>query len=382
MSRSEEEMNATQDGCFEEAAAWHAKWQSASGLGLAAEEVDDWVRWSKDPEHKRAYDAVEFVARAKYSLEAPPLPSREELAADASDGVVFLPGQDARRSAWRSGAFWRRATAVVTAAAALVAAVTFTPLLQWLNFDSAEPVHIVSTTSGEVKHIVLRDGSRVTLGAKTELSVHYGRCLRTILLNSGEALFTVAHDPQCPFIVIAGGGAITALGTEFNVRRTLDRVTVQVAEGIVNVQPRDTLVSVPWPKDPDIPHVVWSDAKLTQGQEVTYAGSQKRSAVASEDPNVATAWLDGRRVYRHEPLAYLVADISRYFDEPIEVDHDVGELQFTGLVYESQVKKFLQDLEIIFPVKVTRTEDNHIVIHSRVAADGETAEAPTPDIQE
>lgn len=382
MSRSEEETNASLDGCFEEAAAWHAKWQSASGLGLSAEEVDEWVRWSKDPENKRAYDAVEFVARAKYSLEAPPLPTREELAADASDSVVFLPGQEARRSAWRSGAFWRRATAVVTALAAVVAAVTFTPVLQWLNFDSAEPVHVVSTTSGEVKHIVLRDGSRVTLGAKTELSVHYGRCLRTILLNSGEALFTVAHDPRCPFIVIAGGGAITALGTEFSVRRTLDRVTVQVAEGIVNVQPRDTLVSVPWPKDPDIPHVAWSDAKLTQGQEVTYAGSQKRSAVASEDPNVATAWLDGRRVYRHEPLAYLVADISRYFDEPIEVDHDVGELQFTGLVYESQVKKFLQDLEIIFPVKVVRTEDNHIVIHARDAADGETAEVPTPDIRE
>lgn len=388
MSRSEEEMNATRDSCFEEAAAWHAKWQSASGVGLSAEEVDEWVRWSKDPEHKRAYDAVEFVAQAKYSLEAPPLPTREELAADASDAVELLPSRQSRpqlgagRSVWRSGAFWRRAAAAVTAAAAVSAAVTFTPVLQWLNFGSAEPVHVVSTTSGEVKHIVLRDGSRVTLGAKTELSVHYGRCLRTILLNSGEALFTVAHDPRCPFIVIAGGGAITALGTEFSVRRTLDRVTVQVAEGIVDVQPRDALVSVPWPRDPDIPHVAWPDAKLTQGQEVTYAGSQKRSAVASEDPNVATAWLDGRRVYRHEPLAYLVADISRYFDEPIEVDHDVGELQFTGLVYESQVKKFLQDLEIIFPVKVARTEDNHIVIHARDAADGETTEVPTPDSQE
>ena len=388
MSRSEEEMNATRDSCFEEAAAWHAKWQSASGVGLSAEEVDEWVRWSKDPEHKRAYDAVEFVAQAKYSLEAPPLPTREELAADASDAVELLPSRQSRpqlgagRSVWRSGAFWRRAAAAVTAAAAVSAAVTFTPVLQWLNFGSAEPVHVVSTTSGEVKHIVLRDGSRVTLGAKTELSVHYGRCLRTILLNSGEALFTVAHDPRCPFIVIAGGGAITALGTEFSVRRTLDRVTVQVAEGIVDVQPRDALVSVPWPRDPDIPHVAWPDAKLTQGQEVTYAGSQKRSAVASEDPNVATAWLDGRRVYRHEPLAYLVADISRYFDEPIEVDHDVGDLQFTGLVYESQVKKFLQDLEIIFPVSVERTPDHHIVIHARDAADGAPADVPTPDIQE
>jgi len=160
---------------------------------------------------------------------------------------------------------------------------------------------------------------------------------------------------------------------------------VQVAEGSVSVQPRDTLTlaSVQWPKTPDVPNVAWSDAKLEQGQEVTYAGAEDRSAVASEDPNVATAWLDGRRVYRREPLAYLVADIGRYFDETIEVDADVGELQFTGLVYQSQVKKFLQDLEIIFPVKVSRTGDNRILIHARDAAEAAgSAVDPTSDGKE
>ena len=381
MSRWQEEGGATTDSCFEEAAEWHARWLSASGSGLSAEDVDRWVRWSKVPENKQAYDAVEFVSRARYALEPPPLPTAEELAADISDGVAFFPRPEPRP--WPPVVRWRRVA--LFAMAAVLVAIGFTPVMDWLAQERAEPVHVISTSSGEVKHIVLRDGSRVTLGAKTELSVHYGQCLRTILLNSGEALFNVAHDPKCPFIVIAGGGAITALGTEFSVRRTLDRVTVQVAEGVVNVQPRDTLVSVPWPKDPDIPKVAWPDAKLTQGEEVTYAGTQKRSAVASEDPNVATAWLDGRRVYRHEPLAYLVADISRYFDESIEVDHDVGELQFTGLVYESQVKKFLQDLEIIFPVKVARTDDNHILIHARDAADepaAGSADVQTPDTRE
>lgn len=380
MNRSQEDNTATQDRCFEEAAAWHARWKSASGAGLSAEDVDQWVRWSKIPENKLAYDAVQFVSRAKFALEPPPLPTAEELAADASDEVVFFP-RPAERPAGLVAARWPRFA--LLALAAVLGAVAFSPLLQWLNLDRGDAVHVVSTGSGEVKHIVLRDGSRVTLGAKTELSVQFGHCMRTITLNSGEALFNVAHAPQCPFIVIAGGGAITALGTEFSVRRTLDRVTVQVAEGSVNVQPRETLVAVPWPKDLEMPRVAWSDAKLTEGQEVTYAGSQKRSAVASEDPNVATAWLDGRRVYRHEPLAYLVADIGRYFDEPIEVEHDVGDLQFTGLVYESQVKKFLQDLEIIFPVKVVRTEDNRIVIAARAAAGGAaTPEIQTPDTQE
>lgn len=374
-----EETHVKDDACFVEAAEWHARWQNASDSGLSAQEVDRWVQWSKVPENKRAYDAVEFVARAKYDLAPPPLPTAEELAADDSDGVVFLPPPKPLRYTTRNVAErWR--LAAFLAVAATVAAIGFSPAMRWLNSDRSQAAHVISTGPGEIKQIVLRDGSRVTLGAKTELSVRYGQCMRTILLNNGEALFNVAHDPRCPFIVIAGGGAITALGTEFSVRRTLDRVTVQVAEGKVDVQPRDALVSVPWPKDPDIPAVTWPDAQLSQGQEVTYAGTQKRSAVASEDPHVATAWLDGRRVYRHEPLAYLVADIGRYFEEPIEVDQDVGDLQFTGLVYESQVKKFLQDLEIIFPVKVSRTENNHILIQARDAADAAPAGSePTPD---
>jgi transmembrane sensor len=346
--------------------------------------VDRWAQWSAVPVNRQAYDAVDLVARARYSLVAPPLPTAEELAADDSDagvdfieGTGFLPPPAAREPARSAAMRWRPVIALATAAAA--AAIAFNPVMHWLN-GKRESAHIVSTTSGEIKQIVLRDGSRITLGAKTELSVQYGDCRRIILLNSGEALFTVAHDPRCPFSVIAGGGAITALGTEFSVRRTLDRVTVQVAEGLVDVQPRDALVPVSWPKDTDIPTVTWPDAKLSQGQEVTYAGTEKRSAVASEDPNVATAWLDGRRVYRHEPLAYLIADIGRYFEEPIEVSPDVGELQFTGLVYESQVKKFLEDLEIIFPVKVTRTADNHIVIQARDGAG--SADVQTPDTPE
>jgi transmembrane sensor len=362
------------DDHFVEAASWHTRWRDSSESGLSAEEVDQWAEWSKVPENKAAYDAVEFVSGARHWLKPPPLPTPEELAADDSDGS----GCDGAVAAWQATAAfarreqpvvrWRRATFFAIAAASL--AVGFVPAMKWLNLRGPEPGHLISTTAGELKQITLADGSRVTLGAKTEIAVQYGDCRRTILLNSGEALFDVAHDPKCPFIVIAGDGAITAVGTEFSVRRTLDRVTVQVAEGAVNVQPRDALAAVSWPpKLADVPNISWPDAKLAQGQEVTYRGNQSRTPVESEDSRVATEWLDGRREYHHEPLAYLVADINRYVEEPIELSPEVGELQFSGLVYESQVKTFLQDLEIIFPVKVTRTAQNHILIQARDVAE-------------
>ena len=374
----------TGQDCFDAAADWHARWRAASESGLPAEEVDEWAEWSKIPENKAAYDAVEFVSRARFMLQPPPAPTADELAAD--DGfetdcggladelsATEVPGELPppllfRRPPSESRVPWRPIVFIATAAAAAAVAAAFTPVLSWLNPRPVNTAQQVSTTSSELKQITLSDGSRITLGAKTQLSVQYGNCRRTILLETGEALFSVAHDPSCPFTVIAGDGAITALGTEFSVRRTLNRVTVQVAEGSVSVQPREALAAVAMPVDNTLPNVSWPDAKLDPGQEVTYLGNQSRSPVESEDSRVATEWLDGRREYHHEPLSYLIADISRYVDEPIDLDGDVGKLQFSGLVYESQVKKFLQDLEIIFPVTVTRTEQNHFLIRSRDAA--------------
>jgi transmembrane sensor len=357
------------DDHFDEAAAWHARWRNASESGLSAEEVDQWAEWSKVAENKAAYDAVEFVSGSLRYLKPPPLPTAAELAADDSDGFISAWQSTAAHAVTRQPAVrWGRATFFALAAATV--AVGFNPVMRWLNLRAPQSDHIISTTAGELKQVTLPDGSKVTLGAKTEIAVHYGHCMRTILLNSGEALFDVEHDPKCPFTVIAGDGAITAVGTEFSVRRTLDRVTVQVAEGAVNVQPRDALprdalTSVPLPKATEVSGISWPDAKLAQGQEVTYRGNQSRTPVESEDSRVATEWLDGRREYHHEPLAYLIADINRYVEEPIEMDPEVGELQFSGLVYESQVKTFLQDLEIIFPVKVSRTAQNHILIQAR-----------------
>ena len=364
---SQEGLSMTGGDHFDEAAAWHTRWRDASDAGLAAEDVDRWAEWSKVPENKAAYDAVEFVSGALHQLKPPPLPTAEELAADDSDGSLSAWHETAAHVMGRQPVVhWRRAT--FFAIAATIGAVALFPVLRWLNLYGPQPVHVVSTAAGELKQLTLPDGSKVTLGAKTEIAVQYGQCMRTILLNSGEALFDVAHDPKCPFIVIAGDGAITAVGTEFSVRRTLDRVTVQVAEGAVNVQPRDALASVPWPKDSGVPNISWPDAKLAQGQEVTYRGNESRTPVESEDSRVATEWLDGRREYHHEPLSYLIADINRYVEESIEVAPEVGDLQFSGLVYESQVKTFLQDLEIIFPVKVSRTAQNHILIQPRAAA--------------
>ena len=357
--------------CCDEAAAWHSRWRASPESSLpSSEELDRWTEWIGNADNRRAYDAVVLSWQLRHKLARPQTPSAQELAADASadaDGDTVTTPRLLRLP--RLHALLHRQRRVLFAAAAAVVLAGFIGLN--LNLHSristrAPSIRVISTTEREKKIVKLEDGSRVWLGDKTEISVQFGPCLRTIFLRSGEALFKVAHNPSCPFIVLAGSGAITAVGTQFSVRRTFDRVTVRVAEGVVKVEPRDVASSGPWSDDVPPSKAKWTQAKLAIGDEVTYGSNQNRSPVESADPRVATAWLSGRREYRNEPLSYVVADISRYFGKHIEVtDSSIGDLQFTGRVYESQVDEWLQALETIFPVEVRQTSDDHVVIERR-----------------
>ena len=51
---------------------------------------------------------------------------------------------------------------------------------------------------------------------------------RLVRLNQGEALFDVAKDPTRPMVVEVADKRVTAVGTEFSVRRDLDEITVLV----------------------------------------------------------------------------------------------------------------------------------------------------------
>lgn len=72
---------------------------------------------------------------------------------------------------------------------------------------------------GERKHIVLSDGSEVWVNAGSLLvySREFSGDTRTLFLN-GEAYFSVAKNPEKPFIVKTESMDVEAIGTSFNVQ--------------------------------------------------------------------------------------------------------------------------------------------------------------------
>jgi transmembrane sensor len=310
------------------------------------------------------------AARQRLALQSEPdsdertLPDRRELSKDPETATV----EPSRRDRWALAAGVLLATALASAL----------PYLWGVYRDklAGGAVQTYSTASSESKRVTLADGSKVILGARSQINVRFTDRKRTIDLVRGEALFDAAHDPTRAFEVIAGTGVITALGTRFDVTQEGDaghqRVTVVVEEGAVQV-------GAPQPPEPSHPPQGasgvqsgrWSTARVERGQGISYDRSGPQQ-VTTADPDAVSSWVAGRLEFRHTPLRYVLSNVSRYSDKPIILQDDsVGDVPFTGIVYVDQIEGWFQALQSIYPVDIVNSAAG-VVIRSRAAASPST----------
>jgi len=103
----------------------------------------------------------------------------------------------------------------------------------------AAPETRYATTTAGYERARLADGSTLELNTASAARVQFTSAERRVELESGEAHFEVAHDTARPFVVSAGGVAVRAVGTAFNVRFVSGAVEVTVTEGKVAVERAD-----------------------------------------------------------------------------------------------------------------------------------------------
>jgi len=193
--------------------------------------------------------------------------------------------------------------------------------------------------------VTLPDGSLVDLGPKTTVTVDFRRGQRSLQLYPGEAYFKVRADRKRPFVVRAGSLNVTALGTAFDVKHELDRVTITVQDGIVAVEAEG-------PERTQTSNATW---RVTSGYQLVYFTANAAATLSSVDATATIAWREGRLEYLNAPLASVVADINRYSDRPIVfLDSSVAELTFTGTVFTDSIDGWLQSLPAALPVRVVR----------------------------
>jgi transmembrane sensor len=210
------------------ALGWLHRFLRCDISALPAEELAEWAEWSAHEPNLEHFRRLSQTWRNLGPvLAGVPMPADADVVTDDYDGsepvVEWLEQRSSQRKPWRlppPGKFWAMAALIPLLVFALVRFGHQMLLREMLD----DRVQAYSTGPSEHRIVELPDGSKITLGARTELSTHYTANRRVIFLDRGEAWFDVAHNPSRPFTVLAGVGAITALGTQFDVRplRTLN----------------------------------------------------------------------------------------------------------------------------------------------------------------
>ncbi|MBL8268741.1 FecR family protein [Steroidobacter sp.] len=337
------------DATERDAAEWFLAIQSAQDPD--PETLQAWLRWLEASEQNR--QAFEEIAQVwnttPYAVMAKPATAIADEDYDASIPIAewLANSQVATAGAVVSSKrLWLRPLLAVAASLAFVA-------VGWVSYRALAPIQQGEfvTGTGEQRQLKLADGSHITLGAHSRLSVDLTETRRQVHLQAGEAYFSVHKDPRRPFVVEAMKSTITAVGTAFNVRAIEDRLTVTVSEGRVKV------ANLPEPAiDAPVPESI---GMLGRGQQLTYTHgiSQGELAIIKPvDTHDSARWREGWLIYRDEPLKYVIADIARYTDLNVEVTAIAAEAHFSGAVSKDGIAEWVAALPDVIAVSVTPTE--------------------------
>jgi transmembrane sensor len=301
----------------EKAAAWvvrlHGEPSPADLARLA-----QWRELSED--HERAFEAAlaAWVSIDDHAAAAPILAMR----------------RDALERAHR-----RRHRRQMPRVAAVVLGACLAPLLVWFVMRSPQP-ESYRTALGEQRVIVLPDGTRMSLDARSQVAVSYGKDLRAIELIAGRANFEVTKDVTRPLKVKAGERSVTALGTVFTVEREPRDLVVTLLEGKVAVS-AGIANEVP--------------IELLAGQELTLTDSGQAALRSGIDPELALAWREGKLVFDNEPLERVVARMNNYVSTPITVQADIANLPISGVFKAGDTEAFIGAVKVYFAIEETRT---------------------------
>lgn len=293
-----------------------AHWAARLDRGLSAGEegdLDDWL--DADPRRLGAFMRMRAIALQSERAKAlgptfDPYAFAGDTTADAP-----LPGDAAPPTMEQRSRFTRRQMlgtgGALAASLALVLAGSLTLLPHGQRYE---------TRLGESRVVPLADGSVMTLNTDTQVKVRFAKSERLVELDHGEALFDVAHNAARPFIVLADGARVRAVGTSFVVKKLVDQpLSVMVAQGTVELT------------RPALDHPV----RIVANNRMSVSASSSASRpVTISDDEVAreTAWKVGRIAFEGERLADASAEFARYSDVRIIIDDpSVRREEITGL---------------------------------------------------
>jgi transmembrane sensor len=290
-------------------------------------------RWyDTDPRHSEAFDRIQQHFDRDFGLlRSSPVAARRSLTAAAN---VNLPQG-------------RRALAAVLGAILLVSAALLVMEAGGLLSTRAQAMTL-RTGVGEIRKVVLADGSTLTLDTQSTVSVDFGRDRRSARLEQGRARFAIKPSRR-PFIVSAGPVEIRSEAAIVDVRREPGGSRVEVRSGAVEVE-----------GDGPAP------SRLAAGRGLAPAGASGRRAYLLSGRGT---WPSGMLEFDSTPLGEAAAEASRYSDRHLIVaDRSLAGLRISGAFRAGDVEGLARTLAGAFRLEIARTPSGDLRLERQAGA--------------
>lgn len=322
---------------LDEAAEWFVTLREGEADVAVNAEFDAWL--SRSPEHVRAYldvvaiwtdvpgvsadstgDASALIAKARAEdnvreLVRPSNPSAIREEKDNLSRTVPKPAPPVHASPANNA----KRRPFLLAASVLIASLAGG--ITWWQLNRA-PTY--ETEVGEQRSITLADGSRVDLNSQSRIRIRFSDTERAVDLQYGQGLFSVAKDPNRPFVVRSDTTSVRAVGTQFDVYRKPTGTTVTVLEGKVEVD--DVRRTDRAERADEGRHERGDDRATGRGPIALVAGEQVTvhagEVVQPKAVNVttATAWTQRQLIFESASLADVAQEFNRYNTQPLVID--------------------------------------------------------------
>ena len=238
-------------------------------------------------------------------------------------------------------------------AAALI--IIFLPLLYFslTYFNSTNEINYSELTvpAGEIKELILPDGTEVTLNSGTSLKYpkEFARDERKVELN-GEAFFHVTKDTQRPFIVNADEARAKVLGTKFNLSTWNNKVDLAVTEGKVS------FINVS--KDTEV--------VLVKGMRSRIIDNSAPSPPEEFAEDQILSWIDFKVYLENETFENVAKQLERWYGVEIKINSNVDKnMRMNISLKKSSVEENLKIINLVTGVNYEITNKQVKLFNSK-----------------
>jgi transmembrane sensor len=315
---------------IEAALLWYAALQD---IDASEETWQGFTQWLEArTEHRLAFERVEDLHATLHS--------------NAPNILALLPAaEDFGSTSANDNRGWWSGKAAFGVAAALVVAGLISLWHPRKTPADMQPT-VYEAAPGQSRALSLADGSHLDLSPGSRIEIRYDARSRSLLLDRGEILVHVGHDPRRPLMLLAGDLIIRDVGTVFDVALRRAQIAVTVVSGQVAVATGGQAAAGETP------------VQLSAGQQILHTPGAATSPVSHVDPATVLSWQNGFLTYHDASVSDVVADINVRFAAHVQVaDAATGARRFSGALKAESLDATLRRLSVLLGLPVIHRGD-------------------------